>query len=384
MLIKYSDCEDIGAISGTNFFNSISSSSSYTFSFYGGNWGWATWKRAWKHFDLDILNKHKYQNFDFNFLERIFLNKKQVLGLKNLFENVISSDELACSTWDFQWFFIRLKQNILTIVPAVNLITNIGLNGGTHFTSSADPIENHRYYVKSKKLPLILSHPEKVEVDCDLDDRFGIFYNWITISAEPSPKIAEYLYLKLQKSIEYINYKYRSAKYKILSSKSVNIIGNPSCIYPILVYGYGSIIYENGVCIGARYSPEYFTSYAYINIRNNGVVKFSEGVWANNKLSINCNGGEIFIGKETIIGFNVSISNSDFHHSSYLRRKDSCNTYDDIHISENVLIGSNVQICKGVKIGKNSIIAPGSIICIDIPENSIFSGNKIKPIHVNI
>ena len=381
MLIKYSDCEDIGAISGTNFFNSISSSSSYTFSFYGGNWGWATWKRAWQHFDLDILNKHKYQNIDFTFLERIFQNNQQVLGLKNLFKNVISNYELACSTWDFQWFFIRLKNELLTIVPSINLITNIGLGGGAHFNSKTNLSEISKFFVASLCFQKSLVHPNKIDVDHDLDDRFGCFYNWIEKEESSSKEIPLSF---LQKIVFSVLTDFRKIIYNVISSKSITIIGKPTCIQATLFEGNGEVSFGENVFLGTRQSPDLFSSYSYINIRNNGCVKLCDRVWTNNKLSILCNGGEIYIGKDTLIGYNVCIMNSDFHHLSYLRRKEICKTYKNIHIGDNVFIGNNVQILKGINIGNNSIVSAGSIVHNNIPENSIFSGNKIKPIHVNI
>lgn len=381
MLIKYSDSQNIGAISGTNFFNSISSSSSYTFSFYGGNWGWATWKRAWQHFDLDILNKQKSQNIDFSFLEKLFLNKQQVVGLKNLFENVISNHELACSTWDFQWFYIRLRNELLTIVPSINLITNIGLGGGAHFNSETNRSEISKFSVASFCFLKSLVHPNKIEVDHDLDDRFGFFYNWI--EKEESFQTENPLSF-LQKIVFSILSNFRNNLYKFISSKSIKKIGLPTFIQATLFEGNGVVAFGENVFLGTRQSPDLFSSYSYINIRNNGCVKFCDRVWTNNKLSIICNGGEIHIGKDTLIGYNVCIMNSDFHHLSYLRRKESCRTYKNIHIGDNVFIGNNVQILKGVSIGSNSIVSAGSIVHSNIPECSIFSGSKIKPIHVNI
>lgn len=49
MLLKYSDDERIGMISGDNFqFGGSQVEDSYYFSRYPHIWGWATWKRAWK------------------------------------------------------------------------------------------------------------------------------------------------------------------------------------------------------------------------------------------------------------------------------------------------------------------------------------------------
>lgn len=49
-------------------------------------------------------------------------------------------------------------------------------------------------------------------------------------------------------------------------------------------------------------------------------------------------------------------------------------------IEDNCFIGVNTIILKGVTIGKNSIIGAGSLVCKDIPENSVAAGNPCKVI----
>jgi len=51
-----------------------------------------------------------------------------------------------------------------------------------------------------------------------------------------------------------------------------------------------------------------------------------------------------------------------------------------IEIEENVFVGSNTTIMYDVKIGANSIIAAGSIVTKDVPENSIVAGVPAKVI----
>lgn len=49
-----------------------------------------------------------------------------------------------------------------------------------------------------------------------------------------------------------------------------------------------------------------------------------------------------------------------------------------IKIGDNVWIGWGVIILKGVSIGDNSVIAAGSVVVSDIPENCIAAGNPAK------
>jgi acetyltransferase-like isoleucine patch superfamily enzyme len=54
-----------------------------------------------------------------------------------------------------------------------------------------------------------------------------------------------------------------------------------------------------------------------------------------------------------------------------------------IHIKKNAWIGANVTILQGVTIGENSVIAAGSVVTKDVPDNTIAGGipaKSIKPI----
>lgn len=51
-----------------------------------------------------------------------------------------------------------------------------------------------------------------------------------------------------------------------------------------------------------------------------------------------------------------------------------------VTIGDNVWIGGGVSIIPGVNIGKNSVIAAGSVVIRDIPENVVAAGNPCKVI----
>ena len=53
LLNKYKNEKEIGMISGNNFFEDKKIKNSYIFS-YGNIWGWASWKRAWQNYDVNI------------------------------------------------------------------------------------------------------------------------------------------------------------------------------------------------------------------------------------------------------------------------------------------------------------------------------------------
>ena len=96
----------------------------------------------------------------------------------------------------------------------------------------------------------------------------------------------------------------------------------------------------------------------------------------------------ILIGNNVIIGGGVTIVDSDFHslnpqfwHTPSDETNMNC---VGLIIRDNVFIGMNSIILKGVTIGCNVIIAAGSVVSKNIPDNQIWGGNPAKFIKNNI
>ena len=53
-------------------------------------------------------------------------------------------------------------------------------------------------------------------------------------------------------------------------------------------------------------------------------------------------------------------------------------TVGHIHIKNNAWIGANATIAQGVTIGKNSIVAAGSVVTNDVPDNVVVGGIPAK------
>ena len=134
-------------------------SNTYYFSKYNRIWGWASWRRAWKYFDVTIKQwqefkekKLHYQLFDS--IEAKIWEKKW--------------DSVYCSqvdTWDFQWFFCRLIQG-KAIIPRTNLVSNIGFNEYATHTFDAD---NSLAHLVRGEMEFPLKHPEHIIDDKERD-----------------------------------------------------------------------------------------------------------------------------------------------------------------------------------------------------------------------
>ncbi|MGD1711994.1 bifunctional glycosyltransferase/class I SAM-dependent methyltransferase, partial [Dapis sp. BLCC M172] len=121
LLDRYNHNEKVMAISGDNFlFGNKYTEYSYYFSHYFHGWGWATWRRAWQNFDGEI--KSWPQLRDSNRLKGILQNTQAVRYWSNIFAKSYES----YSAWDYAWLFSGWSNDKLTILPQINLVSNIG------------------------------------------------------------------------------------------------------------------------------------------------------------------------------------------------------------------------------------------------------------------
>ena len=124
LLNYYASDERIMHISGNNFQDGMMrGNGSYYFSNYNHIWGWATWKRAWKAYNVDLsfLTETEINNL----IEKKFGTKKERFFWNNIFKSVLV-DKIG--TWDHQWTYAIWKKNGLSIIPNKNLVYNIGFN----------------------------------------------------------------------------------------------------------------------------------------------------------------------------------------------------------------------------------------------------------------
>ena len=150
MLNKYRDDKRVMMISGFNFLGKWKSDiQSYHFSYVGGGWGWASWRRAWEYFDVDMKlwaePEAKARVRD------VLCDTEQYLWWEKSFDTTFHGE---IDTWDYQWLFARLLYSGLSIVPSVNLISNIGFHEeATHTTNPVSTMANLPSYPLS--FPLV-------------------------------------------------------------------------------------------------------------------------------------------------------------------------------------------------------------------------------------
>ncbi len=101
--------------------------------------GWATWQRAWKHFDFHIKlwPALRETSFLFDVLEDEAISEKWKKTFDTVFAGKPSSTGAhTADYWDYQWTLAIWSQSGLSICPNTPLVSNIGYReDGTHTTS---------------------------------------------------------------------------------------------------------------------------------------------------------------------------------------------------------------------------------------------------------
>lgn len=106
-----------------------------------------------------------------------------------------------------------------------------------------------------------------------------------------------------------------------------------------------------------------------------GNLEIGDGTYINPNSLIFCR-TKITIGSNCAISWNCEIIDDDMH--TLIIDNNSIVTSKEIRIGNKVWVGSNVRILKGVNIGNNSVIAAGSVVTNDVPENTLVAGIPAK------
>jgi hypothetical protein len=184
LLERYRDDKRIMMISGMNYiFNKMEMKESYFFSRYYPIWGWATWKRAWSYYDLNMADWPEYNPQIF--LNHLYCHTKIAGFLHHMFKEAYFN---KIDTWDIQWAFACLINNGLAICPKFNLISNIGVTG-----SHANNVSRFHYMPVRALNVSNIYHPRHVIPNFDLDN---LSFNEITKSESIYIKFCRFITLQ--------------------------------------------------------------------------------------------------------------------------------------------------------------------------------------------
>ncbi len=167
LLERYREDERVMHITGSTYRpEPLKTPYSYFFSHFNCPWGWASWRRAWKHYDLTL--KLWPQLRDTSWLNDI-LEDESVIPYWGPYFARAHERQGDVDYWDYQWTFACWANSGLSIMPCANLVSNVGVGAdSTNFGGDSDPMCHMP--VHEMKFPL--AHPSSVLRRADLDREF--------------------------------------------------------------------------------------------------------------------------------------------------------------------------------------------------------------------
>ena len=159
LLARYRDAPEVMLIGGSNYqYGRKRGAASYYFSLYPHIWGWASWASAWAAYDIDMGGLERF----------VKTRMRGLIGHDGAFRAMMRKFMLVArgvdSNWDFQLVYSIWRAGGLSVIPNVNLVSNIG-----NVEDSAHPWRPHvSHFRKVEGMPEII-HPEAVVRDKEAD-----------------------------------------------------------------------------------------------------------------------------------------------------------------------------------------------------------------------
>lgn len=177
MLDRYEHDERITMIAG---FNTESArhyvKESYFFTRAFSIWGWASWARVVNNWDGEYNFVKDKEQFE------ILHRKARLYNQRSDFE-AMCQRHAASGTQYYESIFwaYMLMHDGLAIMPAVNLVNNIGLEGGTHYSTQLRLLPKRlrwQFEMPREELQFPLVHPADVKEDADYQRLFYLRNAW--------------------------------------------------------------------------------------------------------------------------------------------------------------------------------------------------------------
>lgn len=187
LLEKYRNDTRVMAVSGSALPCRLSEQSEYSYFFSNWDyiWGWATWRRAWKHYDYGMKN---YEAMVRNgYFGRNYYSIYEKYYIKHSYDTSYFRNDRV-TWWSYQWGYARKCNSGLVAVPVKNFIVNIGLGEGATNTKN----EDRWSFFKFEEMEFPLRHPDFIMHDRTTDDEIfkRHFTTWLS---RMKTQVKEYL-----------------------------------------------------------------------------------------------------------------------------------------------------------------------------------------------
>ncbi|WP_100801973.1 nucleotide-diphospho-sugar transferase [Ulvibacter sp. MAR_2010_11] len=173
LLVKYQYNTKIFSINGCNL-GYENREIPYGLTRYFNMWGWATWRRSnelvkksWFTVDLNKDFAHGSPLLNSLKLETNWPQEEWFSLWRGHFKNTLNGKK---DTWDYQWVYTCLKNDLYAIRPNVNLVNNIGFNANATHTKKMDGLSSNSFVVSAMNLD------KKRDFTPEIDPKYEIKY----------------------------------------------------------------------------------------------------------------------------------------------------------------------------------------------------------------
>lgn len=397
----YEDELQVMQISGFMFPVEIKAQSDAVFLPLSSCWGWATWERAWKQFDMEMSG---YPVLKANEKLR---NKFDLDGYYPYFKMLERQIKQEVDSWGIRWYLSVFLKKGLVLFPSKSFVQNIGFDGsGQHHSTKSQPDSN--FYNNHISQPTIEFYSDKVKSfpkSTAID--FEAFKTVLSSFKQGSVVSNKAIYFKNilgdMFTAAVLSFKKR-VKYRLY-------------LHISRLLKFGSEIDRERLAFSntvSHPSVKFLEQATIDNIpQNSSLISISENSVIRGQLLIFPHSGKIKIGKDCYVGegtriwsadsieigdrvyisHNVNIHDTNAHSINpklrYLHfmqiMTNGHPTINDVDmqsklvtIEDDVWIGFNSTILKGVRIGKGAVVAACSVVTKDVPQFVIVAGNPAK------
>jgi hypothetical protein len=124
-------------------------------------WGWATWQRAWTHFQWEPRAAHSLLADP---VQRAGFNLNDAYPYATMLEQALRGE---IQSWGIRWYTTVFASGGLVLYPPQSLVLNNGFDGsGTNSGSGQNPTQGfNRNHLAKTRLPQPLVFPEATQAD---------------------------------------------------------------------------------------------------------------------------------------------------------------------------------------------------------------------------
>ena len=110
--------------------------------------GWATWKRAWAHFNPDTVDHVRYWENNWKEFD--------IEGENHLSKQLLMNLDGTLKTWYIKWYSSMRRMNGLCLYPGTAMSNNIGWDnsGETSFPNTRHYVANPAEYTEVERIPI--------------------------------------------------------------------------------------------------------------------------------------------------------------------------------------------------------------------------------------